>query len=485
MEVFRQNSGRYVIAPILAAAAICLNLPGSGYGMGASASGAGPVHIVLDKTWEPKSGQIIDCRGGWILPRKLAAANRGVSEPDTLLHLGAGVENVQILNCRLDATFPIVITGGKGHRISGNTIRSTSRSIYVVGGEQTMIDHNNMRSMGRNVEIRGDSKETVLYRNHLSYQLGGHPVEGWPGITNDDEPGAVGVYVFSVPGVIYLVINDRLIQVLSYGDTRITGTVVRENTIDLRSGSIAGFGIIFATRSEDSLAEDNTIFGGGIGLGVFGLDDGGFFYEPGVYSEDPEFYCNFGDGVCEFIGAGECIPGTKVTGGGRVLAPTFKGNRVFGAFHGFDAGLSKDLVFENNHLEKNDVGIFLVGYALESSTKVQGNIVLQNKVGLRLEDDSLFDVEEPGLEVSYNDFGDNKQSFDAYRLMYDDNGEEVIDVLPYLKSTTLNNNWWASAPCGFPQNQERWPNVEDLFAAALPIAAAWQAGEADAVPRCD
>jgi len=442
------------------------------------------VHRVLDKTLEPQSDEIIDCHGGSILPRKLAEANRGLSVPDTLIHLGQGVKNAQILNCRLEATFPILITGGKGHRISGNDIRSTSNSVLVFNGENVMIDHNRMRSMGINVEIRGGSKDTLVQGNLLEYQPGGRAAVGSPGLAIGEDPGEAGrgVYAFAVPGVNYFVINDRLIQILAYAETRLTGTKVLENTIDLRPGSFGGLGIVFATRSRDSLAEGNTIFGGDIGLGVFGVPDDWVFHEPGVCSGDPDIYCIPEDGVCELIGAGECVGSNEVLGGGRVFDSTFIDNRVSSAGAGFLGGFSEGLMVKNNHLEQGDVGMVLNGYAFESTTTIEGNIASRNQVGLRLEDEGL--VPNPALNLSYNDFGDNNQAFDAHEIVYDSEGE-VIDLLPFLKETTFSHNWWGGKSCGFPQNQEQWPNVDDPTAAAAPIAAAWQAQEADAVPLCD
>jgi hypothetical protein len=447
--------------------------------------GPGPVNIVLDATLEPKSDDVIDCRGGSIMPRKLAAANRGVSIPDTLIHLGKGVERVTIKNCRLDATFPIVITGGKAHRISFNNIQSSGNSIYVLDSEGVIIDHNWMRSMGINIEIRAGSQDTLVYNNHLDYQAGGFKAGGWPGITgNEPREGGRGVYMFSVPGVIYLVINDRLIQVLSYRDTRPTGTIIRENTIDLRPAPIGGIGIGFATRSSRSLAQGNIILGGEEGLSILGVGDEWIFFEPGVCSGDPGLACNPEDGLCEFLGIGSCVDWKEVKGGGHVLSPTMIENRVSGARNGLIGGFSEDFVFENNHLENNGVGILLPWFAMGSSTRVRGNIASHNEFGLIFEDDNFNPVECPGLDLSYNDFGDNDQPFDAHALLFSPDFE-IIDVLPYEKPTSLPNNWWGSDPCGFPENPEQWPNVVGPSSAALPIAAAWAAGEADSVPRCD
>lgn len=484
MGLIHKKSGVYFIVPVLTVAAIILYLPRSGHARAEAAPNAGPVHRVLDKTLEPQSNEIIDCRDGSIMPRKLAEANRGVSVPDTLIHLGEGVEGAQILNCRLEATFPIVITGGKGHRISGNNIRSTINSVTVFNGENVMIEHNRMRSMGINVEIRAGSKDTLVYGNLLEYQPGGRAAAGIPGIVTGEDPGEAGrgVYAFALPGVNYFVINDRLIQILTYGETRLTGTKVLENIIDLRPGSAGGLGIVFATRSSDSLAQGNIVFGGEIGLGVFGVPDEWIFREPGVCSGDPSIYCHPDDGVCELIGAGECDGSNEIAGGGRVFDSTFMDNRVSGAGAGFLGGFSEGLTVKNNHLEQGNVGMVLNGYAFESTTTIKGNIASRNRVGLRIEDEGL--VPNPELNLSYNDFGDNDRAFDAYEIVYDSEGE-VIDLLPYLKETTFSQNWWGGDSCGFPQNQEQWPNVDDPTAAAAPIAAAWRAQEADAVPLCD
>ena len=445
-------------------------------------SGSGPTRIILDATWEPKSNDIIDCRGGSILPRKLAAANRGVSEPDTLFFLGEGVDNVQIKNCTLDATFPIVITGGEGHHISRNDIRSYSHAIHLFGGNNVKIERNRIRSTGTLVLINGDSNHTKILSNHLDYQAGGPVVEGTSGLTGEGHPGAIGVGMYQYPGVDYMVINDRLVQVVARANTHPSHTVVRGNAIDMRPGADFTLGIGFAARSSHSLAEGNVLIGGT--LGVLGNPDDFTYFDPGVCSGDPNLACVPDSGVCEFLELGTCVGWAEIIGGGRVIAPVMIDNQVSEADTGIAGGLSDNqLRWENNRLERNKVGILFFSYALVGST-IRGNIASKNGVGLRIEHDSLT-VECPvGLDLSYNDFGDNAQPFEAATPVQDADGE-LIDILPYEMPTTLPNNWWGSKPCGFPQNQEQWPNTVGPYSAALPIAEAWQSGEAELIPRCD
>lgn len=445
-------------------------------------NGGGPARVILDATWEPKSNEIIDCRGGSILPRKLAAANRGVSEPDTLFFLGEGVNNVQIKNCTLDATFPIVITGGEGHHIFQNDIRAYSKAIHLFGGSKVKIERNQIRSTGTLVQINGDSSHTEISNNHINYQAGGPVVDGAPGLIGEGHPGAIGVGMFSYPGVAYMVINDRLVQIIALFETHPSQTAVRGNAIDMRPGTDFTIGIGFAARSRHSLAEDNVVIGGV--LGVLGNPDESTYFEPGTCSDAPDLACSPDEGVCEFLELGTCEGWNEVTGGGRVIAPVMIDNQVSQADAGLAGGLSDNqLRWENNRLEHNKVGIHLFNYALGAST-IRGNIVSKNNVGLRIEHDNLT-VECPVLDLSYNDFGDNDQPFEAVALVAQDPDGEVIDILPYEMPTTLPNNWWGNKPCGFPENPEQWPNTVGPFSAALPIAKAWQSGVAESVPRCD
>lgn len=443
--------------------------------------GTGPARIILDATWEPKSNEIIDCRGGSILPRKLAAANRGLSEPDTLFFLEEGVHNVQIKNCTLDATFPIVITGGENHHIFQNDIRSYSHAIHLFGGNNVKIERNKIRSTGTLVLINGDSSYTKILDNHINYQAGGPVVEGAPGLTGEGHPGAIGVGMYQYPGVDYMVINDRLIQVIAKADTHPFQTVVRGNAIDMRPGTDFTIGIGFAARSSHSLAERNIIIGAP--LGVLGNPDESTYFEPGWCSGEPELRCNPEDGLCEFLDLGNCDKAVEVFGGGRVIAPVMIDNQVSQSDAGLAGGLSDNqLRWERNLLEHNKIGILLFSYALEGAT-IRGNIAAKNDVGLRIEHDNS-SVECPEADISYNDFGDNDQPFEAATLVGNED-DELVEVLPYVMPTTLPNNWWGSKPCGFPKDQEQWPNTVGPSSAAMPIAAAWQAEEAESVPRCD
>jgi hypothetical protein len=55
----------------------------------------------------------------------------------------------------------------------------------------------------------------------------------------------------------------------------------------------------------------------------------------------------------------------------------------------------------------------------------------------------------PTFEVSYNDFGDNERPLDAVSLEYDDEWE-VMDVFPFMKETTLPDNWWEARRADSP-----------------------------------
>jgi hypothetical protein len=86
--------------------------------------------------------------------------------------------------------------------------------------------------------------------------------------------------------------------------------------------------------------------------------------------------------------------------------------------------------------------------------------------------------------VSFNDLGDNQIPLE---------GREIVPrppplppvVGPYSLETEMPENWWgvACAAGGFTPTPTA-PAVFDPTPKAAPVAAAWRAGEADAVPGC-
>ena len=442
--------------------------------LGACTPEAGPRDILLTDTLVPESGEIIDCRGGSILPATLASDNGGLSVPDTLIYLGTGVEGVRIENCTLDATFPIVALEGGFHEISHNNIDSTGRSVMFVGSGHNLVDHNVMTTSGRNLMIIGDADFNVVSHNDLTFVPDRYAQEGSPGLAVPGEPDGVGLGTFSYPGVENVIVNGSLHQHAAYRDTHPDGTLVVENTIHNDS---AGAGIIFATRSSHASAYRNTVTGGELGLAVFGYDDFSEFVEPGTCSGDPSMYCGANEDeegsfvTCDLPGfepRGTCEGLEVVTGGGRVVAPTFVGNRVTGAYFGATAGFSDGFTIEGNDLRDGVNGIELWGYALDDGT-VRGNVTSGNEVGLLISDG--WPRSGPaGVDLSYNDFGDNLTPFDAQGRWTED--------------TPLPDNWWGSDPCGFPEDPEWWPNTYDPSPAAEPIAMAWRRDNEDEVPVC-
>jgi hypothetical protein len=297
------------------------------------------------------------------------------------------------------------------------------------------------------------------------------------------EPGGGGVGTYVYPGVENAVINGTLHQDLSYGDTHPEGTLVLGNDIDVEGGFL---GVGFATRSSHAFASKNTVFGGEFGLGVLGWDDAGVFYEPGTCSGDPKMYCSAypedRSSSCNLRGIGPrgtCKGGQAVVGGGRVIAPTFVDNTVSGANYGLMGGWTAGFRAEGNNLLDGGVGIYLWGYVLDSSS-IRGNVASGNEIGLQIEDDNYNGVAVPGLELSYNDLGDNAAPFDAYTLEFWRG--RLRDVTPYVKSTVMPGNWWGES-CGVPEGAW-WPNTDDPSPAAAPIAEAWRKGREDRVARC-
>jgi hypothetical protein len=447
--------------------------------------------LVLDATLEPRSGDVIDCQGGSIRPRTRAQANRGISVPDTLIFLGPGVRGVQIRDCTLEATFPIVAVGGGSHVIAGNVIDASGRGVWIFGSSKNQIERNSLRSPMINIQVNGDTRGTEISGNDIRFAPGRAAADGNPGWAYPSEPWGVGVLTYVYPGLNNIIVNRRIYQDLTFYGTQVHGTEVVGNTIDLEGGG--AFGITFAARSNAPYAAQNRVQGGELGLGVAGNPDVSWYYEPGRCSGDPTLRCaedrtyfedpTVGCALPGFEDRGTCEGGRWVQGGGRVIAPTFVDNTVTGAETGILTAFCEDLRIEANDLELGSIGLVLAAYSLHQGSTVVGNRTAGFDVGLSLQADREFGFAVDGLQVSYNDFGDNARAFEAF-LGEGDEDEEGFVKSAFPFAASLPDNFWGDEPCGFPSSPESWPNVEGPSAAARPIAMAWRAGDARDVARC-
>jgi hypothetical protein len=432
--------------------------------------------IVLSETWVPGSHEVINCKGGTIRPAVPATESGGVaspSVPDTLIYL-KDVNGVKIRNCVLeDTTIGIFVVGGGGHSIGDNSIDAASIAISVTASHYNSLTNNSLAATVASIAVTNGSIGNLVFGNELTFKPGPDQIK-YPGL-----PDLAGFQYQLITGsenmggVINIIVNDELTQVPATVDNFAEDTLVLQNTVHNDGGTN---GIGFAVRSRGSKAIANTVNGGEVGLLAAGYPDGdpGPFTLPGNCSLDSGRYCAT-DADCDLPGfdpvpLGACAGATQLLSESRrTIASEFANNTVTGAFEGIVAAWTDGVLIEGNVVLNNIFGIDLVGgYALEEGT-IRGNIVSGNVYGFAILN---FLGRFAGLDLSYNDFGDNDFPVDAIQFISGSGFE------PYTLPTSLPNNWWGIS-CnegGFPSSPQ-WPNTSDPTPFAEPVAEAYRINE--------